>query len=778
MESKDLLHPENDENQNHEVNSGASQEGQNNTATDENQTVESSQEPNQENVNSPQTSEEDIVEEKPTDYMPEATAEEAGSSDIPGEVEATPVETQINEPEQLAAEEKQPGEIPENSVPVVDEPASSQMENTTVKVNEPINKNQSVSDMMADIEDTQNQNRDEEDEEGAEEKVSEEDSIEKMESDYADLNLDQAVEELLVVVAEPDYNKIKQRVGILKAKILQLLKIYKQEQLEAFVNDGGNKDEFVPETSVWETKLNEALHTFKEKKNKYIEQLEAEKQRNLEQKQAIINGLRDLIEQETNLKNLNDQFKVYQEQWKSIGPVPQNESTNLWQNYHFYVEKFFDILRINKELRYLDLKKNMELKIKLCETAESLLLQDSVNNSFKVLQQLHDEWKEIGPVPEDKKEEIWERFKNASDQINARRREYYDKLYAEQQNNYNAKVVLCEQAEELIAEDIQSIKQYNEVSDKMTELLKVWKTLGPAPSKLNDDIWMRFKSTLDKFFQSKKEYFQQMKDTQMQNYNLKLNIALQAEGIAIRTDWKQATEEMLKLQKEWKEIGPIPRKYSDALWKRFRSACDKFFETKSHYFSNIQQIETENLEKKEALIRKIAEHQFGDDKGENLEVMKAYQREWTELGHVPKKDKDRIYNEYREVINKRFADLKMSVDDVRKDHYKNRIDTILNNPNADRLLDKEKRFLTNKLNQLKEDIILWENNLGFFAQSKNADILKAEFSKKIDAAKEQVKELEYKLKMMSLDAKAKKKAEEEQQQNINEAPATEEEPQN
>lgn len=675
MESKDLLHPENDANQNLEVNTGASEEAQNNA----------------------------------NDSMETAPVVE---------------ETIVEEPE--------------------------------VKKEEKTDEKDSVADMMADIESNQSQpEEEEEDTDENEEEVVED--LQKIEEDYANLDLESAVEELAKVVVETNYNKIKQRVGILKAKGIQLIKAYKQEQLDAFVAEGGNKDEFVPEYSDLEKKFNSALHTFKENKNKFLEAIEAEKQKNLEAKKAIINELRDLVETESNLKVLNDKFKALQEQWKEIGAVPQSESTNLWQNYHFYVEKFFDILRINKELRTLDLKKNMEQKILLCEQAESLLLQDSINNSFKALQRLHDEWKEIGPVPEDKKEEIWERFKNASDQINIRRREHYDSLYEGQQNNYNAKVVLCEQVEELINVENPSFKEYNEISNKLTEILKIWKTIGPAPAKLNDEIWNRFKSSLDKFFQGKKEYFQQMKEEQTQNYNLKLNIAIQAEAIADRTDWKQATNEILNLQKEWKEIGVISRKHSDIVWKRFRSACDRFFEAKSHYFSNIQEIEADNLTKKEALIKQITDHQFVADKTENLEAIKAFQREWTEIGHVPKKDKDRVYTEYREALNKRFADLKINAEDVKRDSFKNRIHTILDNPNAERILDKEKRFLHNKLTQLKEDINLWENNLGFFANSKNADILKAEFTKKIEAAKAEVKELEYKIRMMRTEAKAEEK---------------------
>ena len=682
MESQDLLHPNADENQNQEVNSGASMKGQTVENTDANLTAEPTTE--------------------------------------------TVAETETVEP---TAEETT------NAV-TVEEPAP-------VAETEP----QTVSEMMNEIENTQvpvsETEEETEDEANAE-------TMEDVEKEYEGFNFDQTVDELERVTSDLGYDSMKMHVSVLKAKGLELIKAAKKALYEKFIEDGGNKEDFVAEPSELEKRFNAALQVFKDKKAAFLEKIEKEKQNNLEEKKGIIEGLRELVENETNLKVLNDKFKELQDKWKEIGPVPQSESNNLWQNYHFYVEKFFDIRRINKELRTLDLKKNLEQKIKLCETAESLLLQDSVNQSFKALQQLHEEWKEIGPVPEDKKDEIWERFKNASDKINQSRREYYDKLFEEQQNNYNAKVVLCEQAEELTAgKTADSVKENNEIADKLTELLKMWKTIGPAPVKLNDEVWERFKSTLDKFFTAKKEYFQQVKDEQMQNYNQKLNLAIQAEDISARTDWKNATEDILNLQQEWKNIGTVPRKYSEQVWKRFRAACDKFFAAKAEYFSNIKEIEAENLRKKEELIEKIMNHEFGDDRNANLDIIKDYQRQWTEIGFVPKKDKDRVYTAYREALDKRFAELKLSSDDVRRSSFKNRIDNIMNDPNANRLLDKEKKFLTTKLQQLKDDINLWENNLGFFANSKNADLLKQEFSKKVENAKKEVKELEYKIKMMN-----------------------------
>ena len=696
MQEQDLLRTENDENQLSNATPGASEEVQNPVIEDATE----------------QQSEPAVAPEETAQPAAEVPAEEPAQAPV----EAEPVQEPVAA-EPTPAQENEPAE-PAGAQAIMDEIENANAEPET-----------------------------------DDETDTPEESVEQIEAEYAQLSLEDAVEELHRVAADPDYNRVKQRVGVLRSKIIALLKEERNQKLEQFLAEGGQKENFEPEKSDIERKFDNALQIFKNNKNKFLENIEAEKQRNLETKNGIIDDLRKLLEENSatpkNLKELNDSFKELQEKWKNVGPVPQNESNNLWQNYHFYVEKFFDILRINRELKDLDLKKNLEQKIKLCEQAESLLLQDSVKQSFKELQDLHEKWKEIGPVPEEKKEELWERFKNASDQINQRRREHYEQIYAEQQNNYNAKVVLCEKAEEFTAQPATNAKEFNAISDQLTELLKVWKTLGAAPPKVNEEIWNRFKGTLDKFFEKKKEFFGKIKDEQQTNYNMKVNLAIRAEAIAKRTDWRAATDEILQLQKEWKEIGATSRKHSEAIWKRFRTACDQFFEAKSNYFNNAQEIEAENLKKKEELIERLKNHAFGADRNENLEAIKAYQREWTEIGFVPKKEKDRIYAAYREALDQRFADLKISAEDRKRDNYRSRINNILSDPNADRLLDKEKRFLMNKLEQLKNDISIWENNLGFFANSKNADLLKAEFSKKIDAAKQEVKELEYKLKMMN-----------------------------
>jgi len=739
MESQELLHPENPEIQNNEVNPEASQEAQ---TVNENAT--------------PESAVESEIAEPAMEPQPETSAEQP--QEMPVEPQPEVAEQPAQEP---AAEVAEPVEEPAAEVA---EPAAEPVATEEVPAEEP----------------------------KAQEPEKPEETLEQVEAEYADFDLEKCVAELERLVSETNFNVIKQRVGVIRAKALEFLRERRRARqaefeaakaaAEAAAAENTEEGQEAPATPEFhlepdelETRFNTAFQTFKDNKAAFLEELEQQKIKNLDIKNNIIEGLKRLLETETNLKVLNDQVKLFQEQWKAAGPVPQSESTNLWQNYHFYIEKFFDIVRMNREMRMLDYKKNLESKMQICEKAESLLLLESINQSFNELQELHRQWKEIGPVPDDKKEEIWERFKTASDQINQRRREHYDKLFAEEQNNYNAKVVLCEQAEELVAKPVEQVSEYNAVSDKLTELFTLWKTLGPAPAKLNDEIWTRFKSTLDKFFQQKKEHFQQIKDVQMQNYNQKLNLAIQAEGIADRTDWKQATDEILALQTEWKSIGATPRKYSDQVWKRFRAACDKFFEAKAKFFSNVQGEESENLRKKEELIQQIIGYEFGEDRNANLDAMKAFQKEWLEIGFVPRNEKDRIYSEYRNAINKRFAELKVSADDMRQSRFQSRINDIMRNPNADKLIDKEKNFLMTKLARLRDDIVLWENNLGFFSNSKNAEILTAEFRKKIEAAKKEVADLEYKIKMMN-NPKAQDQAEAEAQpeaENAESAPAAE-----
>lgn len=576
----------------------------------------------------------------------------------------------------------------------------------------------------------------------------EDEEDEEVEEIYQNLSRAELVDLIENIVQEPDVQDIKVKVALIKVAFLQKEKDEQQAQYNSYLQSGGVTEDYSPAPDQLSERFQMAFNVYREKKQRYNEELEKEKHANLEAKKKILEELKTLISSEETLKKTYDEFKVLQEQWKQIGMVPKNEINQLWQNYHFLVEKFFDKVKINKELKDLDLKKNLEKKIELCERAEELLLETSILKSFKQLQQYHEDWKEVGPVPQDKKDEIWERFKTASDQINERRREYYNTKQSEFESNYLAKTALCEKAEKLVAHNPETLKQWQNRTGEVNELLRVWKTIGQAPKKVNNEIWNRFKTCLDSHFTSYKEFLSRLKEQQIDNYNRKLDLCAQAEAIKNSTDWRNTTQELIRLQKDWKALGPVPRKHSDKIWKRFRSACDEFFQRKSEYFSSLAEVEESNKLKKEELIKKLEEFEFSDNRSENLETLKNFQREWLEIGHVPIKEKDRLQNAFRIVINKHFGRLKIDANEINAISYKNRLESIKDKPDAGRVLSRERNTLQSSIHNLQEDILLWENNIGFLADSKNANIVKVEFQKKIDQAKQELALMEAKLRYL------------------------------
>ena len=568
-------------------------------------------------------------------------------------------------------------------------------------------------------------------------------------SDYEGLSKDQLVELFEEAVKDPAINKIKTKVSFIKYAFLKIVKEEQEQNLKDSIDEGGDKPKFESKEDPLNERFNHAFDKYKHNKAKYLVEQEKLKKKNLETKMTILEELRELINSEESLKKTYDEFKTLQERWKEIGMVPKSAVNNLWQSYHFLVEKFFDRVKINKELKDLDLKKNLEKKIKLCEKAEELLLETSITISFKKLQKYHEEWKEIGPVQQDLKDEIWERFKNATDKINERRREYYKKIRDNQETNYHAKMALCEKAEEIIRDKNHNIKDWQGHTDEMNGLLKLWKSIGPVPRKYNTAIWERFKSSLDTFFSDKKDYYGEIKDQQVNNYNLKLELCIQAEALKESSDWKMTTQQLINLQKEWKNIGPVPRKHSNRIWKRFRAACDEFFNRKAEYFANIHKHEAENLKLKNELIKQVNNWKFSDVKKENLDIIKGFQRDWMGIGHVPIREKDNLQNEFRSAINKHYNKLNIDAVEISSLNYKTKLESVRKSPDGYRILKRERGQFSIKLNQMREDIMLWENNIGFLADSKNAQILKIEFEKKINNAKKELIILEAKLKILN-----------------------------
>ena len=404
-------------------------------------------------------------------------------------------------------------------------------------------------------------------------------------TDLDGLNKLQLVEMLEEIVQDADVQSIKDKVAAIRLHFNKLNKEDMDNELDRFLQAGGEAESFQHVEDPIEQRFNAAFGIFKANRAKQNEDLEKQKVENLAKKQAILDELKEIIASDDTLKKTYDDFRALQDRWKEIGSVPAAENSNLWNNYHFLVEKFFDKVRIGRELRDLDMKKNLDSKIDLCEKAEELLDEKSVTKAFKALQKLHEDWKEVGPVPQDKKDEIWERFKAATDKINQIRREYYAKLEEKQTANLEAKKALCVKAEELVAEDYSSVNAWQKKSTELSEIFNVWKTIGLANKKDNEEIWQRFRASMDAFFAKKKEFFSTLKDRQTENLERKTQLCIEAEGLMESTEWKNATEQMKKLQEEWKTIGPVPKRHADKIWKRFRAACDTFFNRKNEHFS-------------------------------------------------------------------------------------------------------------------------------------------------------------------------------------------------
>ncbi|MBN2614126.1 MAG: DUF349 domain-containing protein [Bacteroidales bacterium] len=567
--------------------------------------------------------------------------------------------------------------------------------------------------------------------------------------DYDHLNKQELVEMLEEIVEEKDVSKIKQQVSFIKGAFYRRNKEDIESKRQDFIAEGGNADDFQSIPDPLEIRFNNAFSVYRHNKAKFTEELEKQKQSNLAEKYKILDELRELINSEETLKKTYDQFQELQEKWKSIGIVPIAENNNLWQNYHFLVERFFDKVRINKELRDLDLKKNLEQKIELCEKAEELLQAEPTYRTFKLLQKYHDEWREIGPVPRENNEEIWERFKKASDQINQQRRDHYKGLQEDQKQNYELKKGLCEQIETLVSDiDFSSIKSVEKYSDKIAELIKTWKTIGRAPKAQNDEIWDRFKSSLDAFYQKKRDFFADLKKQQMENYNAKVRLCERAEAIQDSTSWRITTDELIGLQKEWKSIGPVPRKFSDKIWKRFRAACDIFFNNKAAFYKSRKEDEEDNLKKKEAIIDEMIHFVSKATKEENMAAVRELRKRWDEIGHVVYKEKDKIQNKYRESYNELLKKLSIASGEVANSQFRQKLETFKNSGQGEQQILKERSHLYAKIKKLKEEIILWENNIGFFSDSKQSNALKTEFEKKIAKAKTELKSLNDKLRLI------------------------------
>ena len=522
-----------------------------------------------------------------------------------------------------------------------------------------------------------------------------------------------------------------------------------EAQRKEFLDAGGKEEEFSPSVDGVEVNLKELFARYRKMRDEFVAGLEQAKEENLKVKLAIIDELKELVNSDETLNHTFNKFRELQQRWKETGPVPQANVKDTWETYNLHVENFYNFIKINNELRDLDLKKNYEAKISLCEQAEALVVESSVVSAFRKLQKLHDEWRETGPVANEFKEPLWERFKLASSRINKAHQEHFESLKGEQQKNLDMKTELCVKAEELSEQMLTSRKEWNKANDRLLEIQKVWKTIGFAPKKDNTRIYERFRNACDRFFALKRDYYAQLKAEMDHNLQLKNEICEAAESIKDSEDWKKTADELIALQKRWKEVGAVSRRHSDAVWKRFRAACDYFFERKAAHFSSVDNEQERNLQAKRELLEQM---KACDVKEGGFEAIKAFQRKWSEIGYVPIKQKDALQKQYKEVVDAMFATLRGSEHDRSMDRFRSKLSSM--KASGEKRLRSERERLYNKVKQLEADIALLENNIGFFAHSKNAESMINDVRVKIEKAKAEMAETIEKVKLIDSEESA------------------------
>ena len=535
------------------------------------------------------------------------------------------------------------------------------------------------------------------------------------------------------MLEEQPVQSIRRDVEALKIAFYRLRRAEVEAARRRFVEEGGAEKDFTPAVDGVETQLKELFREYRRRRDEFIANLEAEKERNLKIKLEIIEELKELVNSDETLNHTFTKFRELQQRWKETGIVPQQQVKDLWETYNLHVENFYNFIKINKELRDLDLKKNYEQKVALCEQAEALLLEPSIVEAFHKLQKLHDEWRETGPVANEYKEALWERFKAASSRINKQHQEHFEALKAEQVKNLGLKTELCVATEELAAQPLTTRKEWNRASDRLLEIQKTWKTIGFAPKKDNNRIYERFRTACDRFFEAKRQFYAGVKAEMEHNLQLKLELCEAAESLSGSEEWKKTTDELIALQARWKQIGAVARRHSDAVWKRFRAACDKFFERKSAHFASVDDEHEENLRRKLALLDEM---EAADVKAGGYEVIRDFQRRWGEIGFVPIKRKDAVQKRYKAAVDALFSVLRGSERDRSMDRFREKVSTL--KASGDRRLRSERERLYNKVRQLEQEIALLENNIGFFAKSKNAEALVADVKAKIDRAREEM----------------------------------------
>ena len=545
-------------------------------------------------------------------------------------------------------------------------------------------------------------------------------------------------------LAHGDEAPQKDEVDYLKTCFYKLHIAEREAQLKAYIDGGGDPELYQITPDQTEEAFKAEMVVVREKRQQLFRQQEQEKLDNLEKKLAIIEKIKSMVTSPEEANKSYKDFKALQDEWKEIKNVPADKANELWRNYQLYVEQFYDLLKLNSEAREYDFKKNLELKTKLCEAAEKLADEEDVISAFHQLQKLHQEYREIGPVSKELREEIWQRFKAASTVINKRHQQHFEGLRAKEEENLERKTKLCEQVEAVAAEENKSGADWEKHTKQIIDLQTEWKTIGFAPQKMNVKIFERFRAACDDFFSRKAEYFKGLKNTFKENADKKRALVEKAKALQDSTDWKSTSDKLINLQKEWKTIGMVPKKLGDQLWEEFLGACNKFFEARNAAGAGQRGEEHQNLEKKRDVIARLKV--AAEEAGEGLqEKVQQLVEEYQSIGHVPFKEKDKLYEEYHAVLDKLYKDLNISVAKRRLSKFKDNLKQVAER--GGNALDSERARLMRQYEQLKSEVQTYENNLGFLnASSRKGNSLIDEMNRKVQKLKDEVQLVRDKIK--------------------------------
>ncbi len=560
------------------------------------------------------------------------------------------------------------------------------------------------------------------------------------------LTKEEILAKLKEVVADVE-NVAKPEIDGLKQSFYKLHNAEQDAARKLFIENGGAAENFVPQTDCVEEEFKNIMSVIKEKRSALTAELEKQKEMNLQVKLSIIEELKELVESPDDANKSYTEFKKLQQQWNEVKLVPQAKVNELWKNYQLYVEKFYDLLKLNNEFREYDFKKNLEIKTHLCEAAEKLADEADVVSAFHQLQKLHQEFRDTGPVAKELRDEIWARFKAASTTVNRRHQQHFEALKEVEQHNLDQKTVICEIIEAIDYKELTNFASWESKTQEVIALQNKWKTIGFAPQKMNVKIFERFRKACDEFFRKKGEFFKSLKEGMNENLEKKRALCEKAEALKDSTDWKATADELTKLQKEWKTIGPVAKKYSDAVWKRFISACDYFFEQKNKATSSQRSVEQENLEQKKAIIEKLNAIDDQMDTEEATQLVRDLMKEWNGIGHVPFKEKDRIYKQYHSQVDKLFERFNISASNKKLSNFKSTISSI--QEGSPQALYREREKLVRAFDNMKNELQTYENNLGFLTtSSKKGNSLLTEINRKVEKLKADIELVKEKIKVV------------------------------